>query len=90
MMAVSLGMLAQLSVSFCHTYEAEIQPWCTRQAPPLTPLGPLCKRIHGLKAEIDKVCGDAEISLPAGISQYSSVLYSIKSQASIRAGQTPN
>ena len=55
MLSVSLGTLAQLSVSFCHTYEAEIQPWCNRKAPPLTPLGPLCKRIHNLKSEIDKV-----------------------------------
>lgn len=55
MLSVSLGMLAQLSVSFCHTYEAEIQPWCNRKAPPLTPLGPLCQRVHNAKTEVDKV-----------------------------------
>ena len=55
MLSVSLNTLAQLSVSFCHTYEAEIQPWCGRKAPPPTTLGPLCKRVDHLKTEIDKV-----------------------------------
>lgn len=54
-LSVSLSTLAQLSVSFCKTYESEIQPWTTRQAPPPTTLGPLCRRVHLLKTDIDQV-----------------------------------
>lgn len=32
-----------------------MQPWCGREAPPLTSLGPTCKRVDMLKAELDKV-----------------------------------
>lgn len=55
MMAVSLGTLAQQADSFCHSYETEIQPWTNREAPPLSSLGPLCKRVDLLKSQIDKV-----------------------------------
>jgi hypothetical protein len=56
MMTVSLDTLAQLTASFCHVYEEEIQPWCSnRDAPPPTSLGPVCKRVDHLKGEIEKV-----------------------------------
>ena len=57
MLAVNLGTLAQLTASFSHMYQEEMQPWCGREAPPLTPLGPTCKRVDMLKAELDKVGG---------------------------------
>ena len=55
MLSVSLSTLAQLATSFCQIYEAEIQPWCTRQASPPTTLGPLCRRVDHLKTQIDQV-----------------------------------
>ncbi|PIK56291.1 hypothetical protein BSL78_06819 [Apostichopus japonicus] len=50
-----LSELAQLITTFVNTFEAEMRPWCNRNPPRLTPLGPSAKRVHGLLQEFKQV-----------------------------------
>ncbi|KAJ8047743.1 HAUS augmin-like complex subunit 7 [Holothuria leucospilota] len=53
-----LSELAQLITSFTHTFETEIRPWCNKNPPRLTPLGPASKRVHNLLSQFLQLLKD--------------------------------
>ncbi|XP_071816059.1 HAUS augmin-like complex subunit 7 [Apostichopus japonicus] len=55
-----LSELAQLITTFINTFEAEMRPWCNRNPPRLTPLGPSAKRVHGLLQEFKQLLEDLQ------------------------------
>ncbi|XP_064392761.1 uncharacterized protein LOC135340363 isoform X2 [Halichondria panicea] len=52
---VSLETLSQLSVNFCHMYEAEIQPWTDRTMPEFNSLGASFKRVNTHREQLEKL-----------------------------------
>ncbi|XP_076448582.1 uncharacterized protein LOC143285220 [Babylonia areolata] len=43
-----MGEVSQLVLSFTYCYENEMLPWCRREPPHLSQLGPLLRRVHAL------------------------------------------
>ncbi|KAK7102248.1 HAUS augmin-like complex subunit 7 [Littorina saxatilis] len=54
-LALVLGELSQLVLSFTYCFENEMQPWCDKSMPVLSQLGPAFKRVHHLTTEFSEL-----------------------------------
>ncbi|KAM7426907.1 HAUS augmin-like complex subunit 7 [Porites harrisoni] len=87
-LSLSLTTMAQVVSGFLHCFETEMKPWCRRQAPVLSEVGPAFSRVHSLllrylqtlrsletiKSSYSEMCHESRAKISRRQGSHSSVL----------------